>query len=702
AYTILETLHKSHRYSIYKAKNYFSGQLVTIKTNVQRLRPDQILVQQMQSEAETGLRLQHPNIRRTLSIFSDDTAIFIVSEFVEGVSLSSLLNTPKLDISQEHAHLWSQQLLDALKHAHALQITHYNLNPSHILITPAADAMLFGFGKSPSEWKYAEADEGPQHPVLFAAPELFLGQPVDARVDIYSWGVLAYLMFCRQLPWSVDRHDSPTFQKQKTFQRPIIDPELLGTRLPRYLFTILNKCLMLDPAKRFADVHQLQEALDSQLELPYESCLVPAAEPVPPTLFRDEIPPDLPAEPVIEELPSQEPEPQSAETPLEREFETPPPALEPMPESGMDELLQPDIFNLEPEPRPEPKPGPQPQPTPQPRISTPPPTRFSKTAEPVVAPAGTPPPVRRHVTSPKIKTPDKEVDSLRRLFRILKFASLAIVVYILFKYVIIRHEPKFSKLTETEELQSAAEEITVKNEALPMIAIPGGKAVIGHLAPEAEEDEFPPREVTLAPFLIGAQELTRKQWAMATPGYVVAANEEDLPVVNVTYYDVIEYCNEKSRKDGFTPCYEFMGESVVCDFSANGYRLPTEAEWEFAAREARRDQFKTFSGSDSPDEVGWYNGNSNGSIQPVASKEPNELGIYDMSGNAAEWVWNWYLRYSLATDISHTGPDSGTDKVVRGGSWKQDAREMRVTNRSYAKPLIQRDYIGFRLARTNK
>ena len=705
AYTILETLHKSRRYSVYKAKNYFTGQLVTIKTNSQRWLNDPLLLQQMKIEADTGTKLQHPSIRKTLGFFTDGPAVFIVSEYVEGVSLGNLLNTAKLDISFEHAQKWTLQLLDALDHAHALEIRHLNLNPDHVLISTRSELFLFGFGKNASEWKYAESDQGRLHPVLFTAPELFKGLSADQRADLYSLGVLAFILFYGQQPWAPDKHETPTLYKQRTFQPPVIDPELPRGRLPHYLYTILNKCLMIDPELRFGSAAEVREALLAQTEIPFQSCLTrylaePPSPPPPPVLETPEQAPPAAvgqnSEPVSEQLeilitPEPEPLPEQYAPLEDDEFLPPEPVPEPEPVKPAPTWIPP---VTEPEPEPIKRAAAWVPPVTEPK----PPTRKTQPPEPSQAIDAVQEPAAK---SAPFGTPTApEISRMKHWWSILKVASLLIILYIIVKYVIISDKPKFTKLDQTEVANKMDEGFQVRNQPLELVAISGGTAITGQLGEDGEEDEFPPRELQLSSFMIGVHEVTAKEWAMATPGFVVDGDGEDLPVVNVTFYDVLEYCNEKSRKDGLKPCYEFFGDSVTCDFSAKGYRLPTEAEWEYAAREASKELNFRYSGSNDPDAVGWHSANSDGRIHPIRKREPNSLGLYDMSGNAAEWVWNWYSGYSSLSKLPHTGPDSGTDKVFRGGSWFQPASDMRVTNRDHAKPLIQKNYLGFRVARS--
>ncbi|HOZ01272.1 MAG TPA: bifunctional serine/threonine-protein kinase/formylglycine-generating enzyme family protein [Candidatus Syntrophosphaera sp.] len=697
AYTILETLHQSRRFKVYKAKNYFSGNLVCIKTNTQRWQKDSLLVQQMRGEVETGLKLQHPHIRKTLGIFKDDAAVFMVSEFVEGVSLEDLLSTPKLDISYDHALKWTLQMLDALDYAHGQQAVHLNLNPSNILITPNHDLILIGFGKSPSDWKFSEAENDRLHPMLFTPPELFLGRETDQRADLYSVGVISYLLFCGQLPWSLDTKDTPSLRKQQTFQRPVIDTALLGLHLPHWLFTVLNKSLMLDPSKRFETAGVMHNAFLKEEAIPYESCLTRSILEAPKDSVILEFPPELAEDKeVVELVPDIVAGSELGSTAQPGKGET-------VISSGGLSGPQLEIPGLE-------TPAPAAPTVAEDRIA-PQSTTFSPIApKPYAATSAGATTVRPDAAkpaaavkpAPKPASPEEreEMTRLRKLWSILKLVSLGIVVYILFKYVIIRDRPKFSKPDESTGIAEVTQEFAEKNEPLEMIPVAGAKVIIGYMGPDAEDDEFPPRELDLASYMISSHEVTRSEWAMATPGYVVESGEGDLPITNVTFYDVLEFCNQKSIKDGLKPCYEFLGDQVSCDFSLNGYRLPTEAEWEYAARGAKRDNFNTYSGSPDPDKAGWYSGNSDGRIRKVGKKEPNELGLYDMSGNAAEWVWNWYARYSSALEKNPAAPDYGTDKVVRGGSWNQDAKAMRVTNRDSAKPLIQKDFIGFRVVRS--
>ncbi len=179
------------------------------------------------------------------------------------------------------------------------------------------------------------------------------------------------------------------------------------------------------------------------------------------------------------------------------------------------------------------------------------------------------------------------------------------------------------------------------------------------------------------------------------------------PLLNVDWYDAVAYCNWLSEREGLTPCYSGTGKGTECDFLAEGFRLPTEAEWEYAARGGRQSGGFTYAGSNDPDDVAWYEANANDQPQPVGQKQPNELGLYDMSGNLFEWCWDWYGRdyYSSSPESDPPGPPAPKTttpwelvRVRRSGSWREKAESIRTAFRSYDTASYVGDN-GFRLVR---
>ena len=253
-----------------------------------------------------------------------------------------------------------------------------------------------------------------------------------------------------------------------------------------------------------------------------------------------------------------------------------------------------------------------------------------------------------------------------------------------------------------------------------MVFVPGGDFMMGSM--NGFDDERPVHEVFVSDFYLSDRPVTQYEWqhlmnsCPSDPDYGIGNN---YPVNRVTWIDALKYCNKRSIQEGLTPCYSLNQESnpdnwpdsdgyqyefwfaMVCNWSANGYRLPTEAEREFAARGSNQSQSYVYAGSNNIDEVAWYFYNSNGTSHPVAMKNPNELGLYDMCGNGWEWCWDTYGFYQTEYQVNPTGPVSDYYKVVRGGCWGNPEMSCRVSARDGYGIRNKEYFIGFRVARTS-
>lgn len=250
--------------------------------------------------------------------------------------------------------------------------------------------------------------------------------------------------------------------------------------------------------------------------------------------------------------------------------------------------------------------------------------------------------------------------------------------------------------------------------APPMIFIQGGTFYMGD---GKRANTVPIRAVTVRNFYIGKYEVTFAEYDSFCEAtgrrkpFGRQGTVANLPVFNVTWYDAVAYCNWRSSQDGLQSAYTVEGKTVICDFAANGYRLPTEAEWEYAARGGNKGSGYKYSGSDDVDAVAWYKNNSGTTaggptLHPVGEKRPNELGLYDMSGNVWEWCWDWYdpKYYAQGQNDNPVGPPTGEIHVQRGGCAFWEEGYTQVISRGYFYWGNERGYanhdLGFRLART--
>ncbi len=248
--------------------------------------------------------------------------------------------------------------------------------------------------------------------------------------------------------------------------------------------------------------------------------------------------------------------------------------------------------------------------------------------------------------------------------------------------------------------------IVATKSGIDMVVVPAGSFSMG--SKRGRDDEKPPHQVWIDSFLMDKYEVTQAAWeriakeeALPNPSHFKG---EGLPVEQVTWPQAARFCNARSRYEGLKPCYN--EDTAECDFEADGYRLPTEAEWEYACRAGSDGDYAFGSESRKLGDFAWFADNSGKKTHPVGQKKANAWGLFDMHGNVAEWCNDVYQKdyYASSPEKNPRGPDDGKEYALRGGSWKSPGEACRSAYRlgeiaGFSDACLARDAIGFRCVR---
>lgn len=245
-----------------------------------------------------------------------------------------------------------------------------------------------------------------------------------------------------------------------------------------------------------------------------------------------------------------------------------------------------------------------------------------------------------------------------------------------------------------------------------MVLVKGGTFTMGATSEQSydyKSDERPTHQVTLSDFYIGKYEVTQELWEYVMAYSGTCADGSKMSACPSGIWLDTEP-NANAGGGNYYPAYYVSWEDIIYIFiprlnkiTGKTFRLPTEAEWEYAARGGNKSKGYKYSGSNAIDNVAWHEKNAydvnniNSGVRQVGKKSPNELGLYDMSGNVYEWCSDWYGSYSSSTQTNPTGPTSGTSRVNRGGSWYSSVSYCRVASREENNPNYRSKYTGFRL-----
>ncbi len=240
---------------------------------------------------------------------------------------------------------------------------------------------------------------------------------------------------------------------------------------------------------------------------------------------------------------------------------------------------------------------------------------------------------------------------------------------------------------------------TITTNGLTMVLIPAGEFNMGDN--QGDDDEKPAHKVQVSSFYMDTCEVSQKAYESLVEKNPSKSKAPDKPVEQVDWYHAILYCNMRSLKEGLKPCYD--AKTLACDFTVDGYRLPTEAEWEYACRAATQTRYSL---GDDPAKLrayAWYKANGNETTHAVGQKSPNSWGLYDMHGNVAEWCQDIYGEHYYQESPSRDphGPSAGNKRVLRGGSWRASDDGCRSAARNsetprFADACFGSDAYGFR------
>jgi WD40 repeat protein/formylglycine-generating enzyme required for sulfatase activity/serine/threonine protein kinase len=677
-YEIIRELGQGGMGVVFLAHNRIMGLDEVLKVIGPDITENPGVFDRFQREIRAVARFQHPNIVTAHSAFRCGESLVFAMEYVDGLDLARMVKA-KGPMPVKHASYFVHQAALGLQHAHKAGMVHRDIKPGNLMLThkrgkPVIKVLDFGLAKAEREQQVqspvaAGANREPGEAGGLTLPGEMLGTPdfiapeqiadsqaADIRADIYSLGCTLYYLLSGRPPFpSASMHE--TLRAHRSMDaRPL---NLVRPEVPVELAALVAKMMAKEPGRRFQTPGEVAVAL-----APF---------------FKN------------------------------------PPAASVSPSPGVDQDLAPRAG----------------------RVAPPPATEtghglwsslidFTETEDAADASDAEPAGNRRRWLWPAAvagvllcgliggllanglrgRTANRRPDLEDRGEHAV---SQTPVTERTSPPTQPDHEPP-----RVDGLESIENSI-----GMTLKLIPAGSFLMGSAddAIEADSDEKPSHRVRISkPFCLGACEVTQGQYEAvmgnnpshfsATGGgsdRVAGESTNQFPVENVSWLDAVQFCNRLSEKEGKKPFYEIDGANVRApDWNGKGYRLPTEAEWEYACR-ANAAIPTRFSFGDNVlelDAYGWFNGNSDSRTHPVGQKRPNGFGLYDMHGNLWELCWDWHLteNYNQSPADDPTGAAGGSIRVNRGGDWNGGQRFCRSADRSGAAPMDGSPYAGFRVA----
>ncbi|MBW7872830.1 MAG: SUMF1/EgtB/PvdO family nonheme iron enzyme [Ignavibacteria bacterium] len=641
SYELTEKLGQGGMGVVYKARHIHFNEVYAVKMLWQQFGSDPAVLKLFLNEAKLLRSLHHPNIVNVTDIFEAEGNYYIVMEFVEGRTLSEIIQREVGPIRRDRAIKLFRQMLEGMAYIHQQNppIIHRDLKPLNILVTKDDTVKITDFGIAKVLDIGSAASTVMKGTPTYMSPEALIDPgSVDIRTDVYSLGMTFYEMLCAKTPFSGEKTTTPAAVYSEIIKNGIPLPTKFYPGISDELTAYVMNAIHPDREKRFSDALEMLEELKR-----------------------------IEASGGAEERTSKN---EFAGDNIKTEEES-------------------KITNID-------------------------------------------------INSENISKSENNKPS--KFFRN-SIIVLSVITLIILLVQLGKDGKKAEVPVEEPESTGVALDTVLKQDApvLPgMVFVQGGTFTMGCTSEQGDDcwyNEKPTHQVIVNNFYIGKYEVTVGMFSefIEATGYKTDADkdggsliwtgselketagvnwrcdvngkrrpesENNHPVIHVSWNDAVSFCNWLSDREGLQRAYSGSGDNITCNFSSNGYRLPTEAEWEYAARGGKQTKNYKYSGSDNTGAVAWYDGNSGDKTHAVGLKQPNEIGIYDMSGNVYEWCWDWKGDYTSPRQTNPKGPSSGTSRVLRGGSWGYSARNCRVAVRYYIMPGNRDSSSGFRLART--
>ena len=732
-YTVVDTISSGGMGTVLHVR-HANGADAAAKVIHPHLVADETMRKRFLREANLLWELKHPGIVELYQVAEerrrDDVLVFLVMELLQGGTLGSRLKgvLGKGIEWDDAAEGLVRQLLKALVFVHDRGVVHRDLKPSNVFLTVDGRLKLIDFGLA-----YVLERDGSrltQHSnamgtVGYLAPEMMMQpRPTDEKAalrkamcgDVFSAGVCLYEVFGGEHPhWRSSCTPSGRLSTRllamNMVRSPVPNLGDLSRELPDGFVEFIARATAFAPQDRYADASGMLEdferfACGDELE---ERAPRPPPPPAPPA-------PDTPARPArgyrVSPLPASKPQPSAKPAASVK----PPPQSPPQPRAPIEELAMSKKHDP-PTPVPVERPtkfklpdlpaalggGPATSGSTTGSFPTLGPTPAPETAGP--APVVKPPPTRKlgegagnvaqiyeqPVQASPMHVPEKRVacegcgqtgtcDRCSGTGKVGKFGVPC---------------GSCSGVGQCGVCGGSAQLVIP---GFVMVQLPGGTFWMGSRNSEAGRGEDEPlhRVQIQRSFLIADKPVAQRLWT-AVMGVNPSKNPgADHPVEFVSWDHAVEFCNRLSALEGLQPAYGLDTGDPRWDAQASGYRLPSEAEWEFAARGG--EEF-AYSGASDPMATAWSRDNADGYTQEMGRLQPNRFGLYDMSGNVWEWVWDWYSRYRGGNAADPAGPDRGRCRVMRGGCCTSGSASVRSAKRDSQSPNFVTRSLGFRIAR---